>query len=75
MSKSFEALARGYVLFDVNGKRFWSYNSARMHRVFLTDVADLPDVIFTGLHVFKGWQCFYRRISQPFIYHLEDAED
>ena len=58
MNKSIEALLRGYVLFDVNGKRFFLYNSALTERK-----ATLGDVEFAGLHIFKGWQTFYIRFE------------
>ncbi len=63
MNKSVEALLRGYILFDVNGKKFVNYNNARTHRVYLTDTEDLPYVEFVGYHITKGWQCFYLRTS------------
>ena len=59
MNKSLEAILRGYVLFDVNGKRFWLYNTALAERK-----ATAGDVEFNGLHVFKGWLCFFKRIMQ-----------
>ena len=58
MNKSIEALLRGYVLFDVNGKRFFLYNSALTERK-----ATLGDVEFVGLHIFKRWQTFYIRFG------------
>ena len=57
MNKTLEALLRGYVLFDVNGKRFFRYNSALAQRKATTG-----DVEFKGLHVFKGWTTFFLRI-------------
>lgn len=58
--KSLEALIRGYVLFDVNGRRFASYGDARAYRKFLTGTFVLGDtIIFKGFHIFKGWRTFY----------------
>jgi hypothetical protein len=59
MNKSLEAALRGYILFDVNGKRFWRYNTALAQRKATTG-----DVAFNGLHIFKGWVCFFSRISK-----------
>ncbi len=59
MNKSLEAFLRGYILFDVNGKRFWKYNDALRERK-----ATAGDVQFVGLHIFKGWICFFLRVSQ-----------
>ena len=58
MNKSLEAALRGYILFDVNGKRFWRYNTALAQRKATTG-----DVAFNGLHIFKGWVCFFLRVS------------
>lgn len=57
MNKTIEALLRGYVLFNVNDKRFLRYNSA------LAERKSIPgNVEFTGLHIFKGWRAFFIRI-------------
>jgi hypothetical protein len=56
MNKNIEAIARGYVYFDVNGKRFYKYNDALAERKSIQG-----DVEFNGFHVFKGWRCFYFR--------------
>jgi hypothetical protein len=61
ISKNTEARLRGYVFFNVNGKRFWNYEDARAERVRITD-ANQP-VEFSGWHVLKGWQWFYYTIS------------
>jgi hypothetical protein len=59
MNKSLEAALRGYILFAVNGKRFWRYNTALAQRKATTG-----DVAFNGLHIFKGWVCFFLRVSK-----------
>ena len=58
INKTFEALLRGYILFDVNGKLFLLYNSALAERK-----ATLGDVYFKGWHIFKGWRGFYERFN------------
>ena len=57
MNKTIEALLRGYVLFDVNGRRFLRYNSALAERKSISG-----NVEFKGLHIFKGWRSFFIRI-------------
>ena len=58
MNKTIEAALRGYILFDVNGTRFLRYNTALAQRK-ATD----GGVEFNGLHIFKGWRCFFYRIE------------
>lgn len=58
MNKTLEALLRGYVLFDVNGQRFYRYNTALAQRK-----ATEGDVLFKGWHLIKGWRIFYVRGS------------
>lgn len=58
MNKTFEALLRGYILFDVNGELFLTYNQAREKRLSIKG-----DVAFNGLHIFKGWQGFFVRFG------------
>ena len=58
MNKTIEALLRGYVLFDVNGKRFLRYNTALAERKAIPG-----NVEFNGLHIFKGWRCFFARFT------------
>ena len=58
MSKTLEALLRGYVVFKVNDKWFFTYNRARNERIATTG-----DVEFTGFHIFKGWTCFFIRFE------------
>tara|TARA_R110000803_G_scaffold163913_1_gene227648 strand:+ start:25931 stop:26185 length:255 start_codon:yes stop_codon:yes gene_type:complete len=60
MNKTLEAGLRGYILFDVNGARFLRYNSALAQRK-----ATEGNVEFNGLHIFKGWQCFFVRFNTP----------
>lgn len=49
MIKNIEALLRGYVLFDVNGKRFWTYTYAHQKCIEIT----------TGYVNFRGWNIWY----------------
>lgn len=58
INKTLEALLRGYVLFRVNERYFLLYNSARSARLAITG-----DVAFDGLHIFKGWRCFFARFE------------
>ena len=58
MNKTLEALLRGYVLFDVNGQRFYRYNTALTQRKSI-----IGDVEFKGWHLFKGWRVFYLRVT------------
>ena len=60
MNKTLEALLRGYVVFKVNGNRFWTYNAARAERVRLCDETR-GEVVFYGWSVWRRWQCFYYR--------------
>ena len=58
MNKTLQALLHGYVLFDVNGRKFFRYNTALAVRKATTG-----SVEFLGLHIFKGWRCFYLRVE------------
>lgn len=58
MNKSLEALLRGYVLFDVNGELFATYNKAKAKRESIQG-----HVVFKGLHAIKGWRGFFVRLS------------
>ena len=58
--KSLEAILRGYVLFDVNGKRFLLYTPACNYRKSILD----GDLCFKGFHLYKRWLGFYERFSQ-----------
>lgn len=56
MNKTIEALLCGYVLFDVNGRRFLRYNSA------MAESKSIPgNVEFKVLHIFQGWEYFLIR--------------
>lgn len=56
MSKTIEAFLRGYLLFEVNGKKFLTYNAAKAECVATTGYVE-----FIGWHIVKGWICFYMR--------------
>ena len=56
--KTLEAIIRGYILFDVNGKRFLRYNTALSCRKNTTGA-----VYFKGYHIFKGWIGFFERFE------------
>lgn len=58
MNKTLEAMIRGYLFFEVNGKRFWLYNSALAERKSWKG-----SVYFRGFHAIKGWRTFYYRIG------------
>lgn len=58
MSKNLQALLEGYVLFDVNGERFATYEAARARRMQLTELG-LP-VAFKGLNIPRQrWEYFF----------------
>lgn len=58
LSKNAQALLEGYILFDVNGQRFTSYEAARARRVEITESQQA--VAFKGLNVFRmRWEYFY----------------
>ena len=57
MNKSLKALLLGYILFKVNNKTFYTYNAGLAQRKNTSG-----NVEFNGLHFFKGWLCFYKRI-------------
>ena len=59
MVKTLEALFRGYIMFDVNGKRFVRYTSAREYRLSIKR----GNLIFKGFHIWKGWVGFYERFD------------
>jgi hypothetical protein len=50
MKKNLKALLLGYVLFDVNGEKFFVYENARKKRITLCGG--------TGNVQFKGWSLF-----------------
>ena len=58
MNKTIEAFVRGYLFFDVNGKRFLLYHSAVSYRKTIDG-----NLLFKGWHIFKGWQGFFERFG------------
>lgn len=60
MNKSLEAFLRGYVIFKVNDKRFYLYNTAVE---YLESLPKDTAAEFAGLHVIKGYRCFYLRLT------------
>lgn len=64
-NKTLEALLRGYIFFDVNGQRYWTYRAALAAR---KAVPETLEVCFAGRHLFKGWVIFFRRIERLWIY-------
>lgn len=61
MNKTLECWLRGYVVFDVNGHRFYRYNEADSFCDHLVNRTQIPLIQFKGYHIFKGWQTFYIR--------------
>lgn len=55
--KTIEAIIRGYLFFEVNGKRFLLYNTALCYRKTIDG-----SLSFKGYHILKGWQGFYERV-------------
>lgn len=55
-NKSLRALLRGYIRFDVNGNRFWLYNSALAHRNSLRSIG--IGSTFIGFNIIKGRRVF-----------------
>ena len=64
MNKSLKAILLGFVLFNVNGKRFFLYNSALAYRKGIL----VGYIEFIGFSIFKGWRAFYYRIDNAKIY-------
>lgn len=65
MNKSLEAFLRGYIVFDVNGRKFWLYNSAKRARLA---VPEDKYVNFSGLSIFRfRWLGFYERHIMPSV--------
>jgi len=63
MNKNLQALLLGYILFDVNGKKFLTYEKARTHRLSIKG-----NVCFKGFSLFrpfKFWRSFYIRAVHP----------
>jgi hypothetical protein len=68
-NKNIEALLRGYLFFNVNGKRFFKYNSAVKSR---KSTPKNKSVIFKGWNIFyfflnNPWRSFYERVIFPKI--------
>jgi hypothetical protein len=58
INKSLEALLRGYILFDVNHKKFWLYNAALDKRKQLSKNGDA--ILFKGFNILKmKWLNFF----------------
>lgn len=57
--KTIKAVFRGYIIFKVNGKKYFRYNSALKFR---ESIPDTKSVNFTGFNIFTGWKCFFLRI-------------
>ena len=72
MNKTIEALLRGYILFTVNGKLFFTYNGALS--VQKTTTMEGMPVLFTGLHILKGWRCFFMSIVKPSGWRAHSAK-
>jgi hypothetical protein len=58
MNKTIEAFVRGYLFFDVNGKKFLLYHRAVSYRKTIDG-----NLLFKGWHIFKGWQGFFERFG------------
>ena len=61
-NKTLEAVLRGYVFFKVNDDYFLTYAKAKERRVSLTD-SGCENIVFIGLHLFKGWIAFYKKVN------------
>ena len=68
MNKSLEALLRGYVCFDVNGKRYYNYIKANERAEIFIKIDH--DMTFTGYNIFKGWKTFCTHISSNKTHHI-----
>jgi hypothetical protein len=49
-----KALLLGYLLFCVNGRYFLRYDRALTARENA-----YGEILFTGWHITRGWECFY----------------
>jgi hypothetical protein len=67
MSKTLEAIVRGYLFFRVNGRYFLTYKPAQKYRTTITK----GSIEFEGYHVWKGWTGFFYRIEN----NLEELEN
>lgn len=56
MTKSLKALLHGYVLFRTDGKYFLDYRKAA------AALAPTGATAMDGLHIWKGWRCFFMRL-------------
>ena len=56
MNKSFKAFLLGYIIFNVNGRRFWLYNSALNYKISI-DIRKTVD--FSGFNIWCGRRGFY----------------
>ena len=56
INKTIMAFFIGYILFNVNGKFFYRYNTALKQRKSIKG-----NVFFDGLHIIRGWECFFVR--------------
>lgn len=57
-NKDSEAALRGYLLFRVNGRIFFSYGAANRAAKLLAGT-----VWFDGFHILKGWRGFLWRVE------------
>ena len=57
MNKTVKALLLGYIYFDVNGEKFYTYNKALEKRKKIKG-----NVYFDGFNIFLGWRTFYLRM-------------
>ena len=60
MMKTLEAIFRGYFLFRVNDRYFFTYTKAINAK---NNVPKSESVQFEGRHILKGWSRFYTRIA------------
>lgn len=60
MHKSIEVLLRGYIVFRVNGEKFYLYHRAKKKRLSLC-LNTHTNISFEGYHIFKGWTGFFYR--------------
>lgn len=56
LRRGIKALLMGYVAFEVNGRRYWTYGSGKAARE-----RETGSVGFYGYHIWRGWECFYLR--------------
>lgn len=70
MIKNIKALARGYVLFRVNGKHFATYERGLAAKAKVDG-----SVQFDGFSIFKGWRGFYHRSIVEDVIQIEKNDD